>query len=124
MVVGPSGASTAIWIWSAVGEADKTAHALPPTVTEIAVLVPKFTPVTFEDIKDVSYSYQERQRIDYNRQRFVIGTPAEVKSSLDKMATDYQVEELMAANAAFEFEDRLRSYELLAEVVGLQKRSL
>jgi luciferase family oxidoreductase group 1 len=82
----------------------------------------KFTPVTFEDIKDVSYSYQERQRIEYNQQRFVIGTPEEVKSTMNKMATDYQVEELMAANAAFEFEDRLRSYELLAEVFDLKKR--
>ncbi len=83
-----------------------------------------FAPVNYQDIKNTVYSSGEQQRIEYNRQRFLIGTPEEIKPALEKMAKDYQVEELMAANAAFEFEDRLRSYELLANMFKLKKREV
>jgi luciferase family oxidoreductase group 1 len=75
-----------------------------------------FAPVSFEDIKDIVYTPVEQQRIEYNRQRFVIGTPDELHKKLTSMVEEYNVSELMAANAAFEFEDRARSYELLAEL--------
>jgi luciferase family oxidoreductase group 1 len=76
----------------------------------------RFDPVTFEEIKDVQYTPAEEQRIAFNSQRFAIGTPEELRQQLTKLAKDYQVDEIMAVNAAFDFEDRLKSYELFASV--------
>ncbi|MCR6640157.1 MAG: LLM class flavin-dependent oxidoreductase [Sporocytophaga sp.] len=76
----------------------------------------RFDPVTFEEIKDVKFSPAEEQRIAFNSLRFAIGTPEELRKQLTTLADDYDVNEIMAVNAAFDFEDRLKSYELFASV--------
>lgn len=72
--------------------------------------------MTFEEIKDVKFSPAEEQRIAFNSLRFAIGTPEELRKQLTTLADDYDVNEIMAVNAAFDFEDRLKSYELFASV--------
>jgi len=73
-------------------------------------------PVAYNDIKDITYSDGEQGRILYNRQRVITGTPAEMKLKLTKLANDYKVNELIAVTIAEDFNDRLTSYRLLAEV--------
>ncbi|WP_129715110.1 LLM class flavin-dependent oxidoreductase [Pedobacter sp. SYP-B3415] len=70
----------------------------------------------FDDIRDVVYTPAEQERIDYNKQRMVSGTPEEVKERLTELAEAYQVDELMAVTITEHFEDRLSSYELLAKL--------
>ncbi|WP_316847770.1 LLM class flavin-dependent oxidoreductase [Pedobacter psychrodurus] len=72
--------------------------------------------VGWEDIKDVTYSVAEQERINANKQRMIYGTPAVIKDRLTQLAADYDVDELMAVTITEHFEDRVRSYELLAEV--------
>src|SRR5947209_549699 len=59
IVFDPSGASTAIWIRSCDGVADKTAQALPPTVTGIEALLPKFVPMTFARLPGANWVLNE-----------------------------------------------------------------
>lgn len=82
----------------------------------------RLDPVDYNDVKDVVYSPAEQQRIEYNRQRMVLGTPDQVKTALLDYADRYQVDELMLANIASDFEDRLRSYELLADAFALPRQ--
>ena len=49
----------------------------------------------------------------------VVGSPKTVRAALEKLATDYQVDEIMVVTICFDFEKRKRSYELLAEAFGL-----
>ena len=42
-----------------------------------------------------------------------------MRAALEKHATNYQVDEIMAVTICYDFEKRKRSYELLAEVFGL-----
>ena len=71
-------------------------------------------PIGYDDIKQVSYNAAEQERIAHNRQRMLIGTPDVLKEKIDTLLTDYKVNELMAVTITESFEDRLRSYELLA----------
>jgi luciferase family oxidoreductase group 1 len=73
-------------------------------------------PIGYEDVKDEVYTDAEQDRIRYNRQRMVVGKPDMVKARLAQLAIDYDVDEIIAVTIAEHFEDRIRSYELLAEM--------
>ena len=78
------------------------------------------TPVGYNDIKDVIYSPDEQERIKYNRQRVITGTPGQIKLKLTWLAEDYKVDEIIAVTIAEDFNDRLESYRLLAEQFQLK----
>ena len=72
---------------------------------------------SLEEIKAMDYSANQRARIAYNRGRFMAGTPEQLNPKLEKLVADYNVDEIMIATMAEDFEDRKRSYELIAEIV-------
>lgn len=80
------------------------------------------TPVEYDDIKHTIYSNSELQRIKINRARTVFATPDVMKEKLLALALDYDVDEIMLVTYADKFEDRLHSYELLAEMFQLVER--
>lgn len=69
----------------------------------------------YEDIKDHVYTPADLQRLEYHRQRYFIGTPAELKIRLEELASSFQTDEIVVATFAETKEDRLRSYELLSD---------
>ncbi len=74
------------------------------------------SPVGYDDIKHVVYSPAEQERILYNRKRVITGKPDEMKAKLTKLANDYNVDEIIAVTITEDFQDRLDSYRLLAEL--------
>jgi alkanesulfonate monooxygenase SsuD/methylene tetrahydromethanopterin reductase-like flavin-dependent oxidoreductase (luciferase family) len=79
------------------------------------------SPLGYDDVKDAEYSLHEQDRIRYNRQRVVAGSPEMVKIRLTQLAQSYAVDEIIAVTIAENFDDRLRSYQLLAELFNLQQ---
>lgn len=77
---------------------------------------------TPEEALAYSYSDMEIRLIEDNRARQVIGTPEQVKAGLTALAQSYGVDEVMAVTICHDFSARLRSYELLAQVFGLNPR--
>ena len=77
------------------------------------------TPIGYEDVKNETYTLAEQDRIRYNRQRVVTGTPEKVKARLTQLAADYGVDEIVAVTICEDFGDRLESYRLLAEMFEL-----
>lgn len=69
-----------------------------------------------------TYSEVELRRIQQNRQRLIFGTPDKVKSEIEEMSARYDVNEFIILSNCYEFSARVRSYELLADVFGLQPR--
>jgi len=53
--------------------------------------------------------------------RMIIGTPDFVKEKMLSLARDFMLDEIVVATFADTAEDRLRSYQLLAELFGLKK---
>jgi luciferase family oxidoreductase group 1 len=77
-------------------------------------------PIGYTDVKDEVYSLAEQDRIRYNRQRVVAGTPDKVKARLTQLAESYDVDEIVAVTRAEDFGDRLESYRLLAGMFELK----
>jgi luciferase family oxidoreductase group 1 len=76
-------------------------------------------PIAYEDVKDITYTINEQERIMHNRKRVITGTPPQMKQKLTKLAEDYKVDEIIAVTITEDFDDRLDSYKLLAEQFGL-----
>ena len=76
----------------------------------------KLEPINYADIKDVSYNSAEKERIQHNRLRMITGTPKTLKPKLDALMANYDCDELMAVTITENFNDRLQSYQLLAEM--------
>jgi luciferase family oxidoreductase group 1 len=76
---------------------------------------------SFESVKSYEYSSDELRFVQYNRQRMVVGTPDKVKEKVIALARDFEVDEVVIATFADTAEDRLRSYELLAEIFALKE---
>ena len=74
------------------------------------------TSVGYDDIKHVTYSAYEQERIIHNRKRVITGRPDQIKIKLTQLAQEYGVDEIIAVTITEDFEDRLASYKLLAEV--------
>jgi luciferase family oxidoreductase group 1 len=72
--------------------------------------------VIFDEVKDITYTSEEQEMIVFNRQRLFSGTPGEIKPKLDQLISNYKVDELMVTVLTEGSEERLRSYELLADI--------
>jgi luciferase family oxidoreductase group 1 len=73
----------------------------------------------YEDIMDYIFSEQELERIKYNRGRIISGTKDYVRDQLISLATDMGVDEIMVTTMTHSQKDRFRSFELIAEELGL-----
>jgi len=78
---------------------------------------------SYEFVKNNSYSREEMAQIQYNRQRMIIGTIETVKKKLIYLANELEVDEIMMSTFADKAEDRLKSYELLADAFELSTRA-
>ena len=69
-----------------------------------------------------SYKYlvNEWQFIQQYLTNCVDGDPEQVKEGLEKVAEDYQTPDLSVVTICYHYEDRVRSYELVAEACGLE----
>ncbi|MGB1251383.1 MAG: LLM class flavin-dependent oxidoreductase [Candidatus Promineifilaceae bacterium] len=70
---------------------------------------------TIEEAENFPYTPQETAFIRDRAYQSAVGTPKQVKAKIEQLASAYQADEIMALTITHDFEDRLRSYELLAE---------
>ncbi|ARI78860.1 LLM class flavin-dependent oxidoreductase [Halobacillus mangrovi] len=76
---------------------------------------------TPEEALQYPYSHFEEQRIQENRNRMIVGSVEKVKEEIQELAQIYHVDEIIVNTIVTPFEDRLRSYELLAEAFELRQ---
>lgn len=72
---------------------------------------------SIEEAKQYSYTSAEKEMIEDMRAKTVIGNPQEVKQQLTDLQNLYQADELMIVTITYSYEDRVASYELLANEV-------
>lgn len=66
-----------------------------------------------------NYSPYERLRVEANRNRMIVGTPKQVRTQIEQLADSYGAEEVMLVMITYDFQDKLKSYELIAkEMLG------
>jgi luciferase family oxidoreductase group 1 len=76
-----------------------------------------------EEVRNHRFSAEDESHLAFNRNRVVSGTPEQVHAQFTQMAVDYDVDEITAVTITADFQDRLRSYELLAGAFELQAAS-
>lgn len=77
---------------------------------------------SFASIRGHKYTSDELRHIQYNRQRMIMGTPETIKEKFTALAEQFNATEIVVATFADSFEERLRSYELLAQIFELNNR--
>ncbi len=68
-----------------------------------------------ETAMNYPYSHYERLRILENRSRMIIGTPKQARQQIEELANAFGAEEVMLVTIAYNFEDKLKSFELIAQ---------
>lgn len=63
------------------------------------------------------YSPYERKRVEDNRRRMIVGSPARVKDELHRLSEAYETEEIMLVTITYDFNDKLASFRLIAEAM-------
>jgi luciferase family oxidoreductase group 1 len=80
-----------------------------------------FEPMSSADeIVDYRFSPEELFRIEHNKGRIVSGTPASVKLQLTALAETFHAEEIIITTMTYSQQDRVHSFELLAEAFDLK----
>ena len=81
----------------------------------------RFEPMSSEEeIARYTFSQEELVRIQNNSGRIVSGTSKQVKDQLTMLAQEFDVDEIIVTTMTYSLEDRLHSFELLAEVFELE----
>jgi luciferase family oxidoreductase group 1 len=70
-----------------------------------------------EEIAAYEFTPADLERIQYNKGRIVSGTKDQVKQELLELTEEFEVDEIMASCLTFSKADRLRSFELLADIM-------
>ena len=78
---------------------------------------------TIEEALGYNYQPNERAFVRQYSQVCVDGNPQQVREKLDSLAEAYQTDDLSIVTICHSYADRLRSYELVAEVCGLGERN-
>jgi luciferase family oxidoreductase group 1 len=70
----------------------------------------------YEDIRNYQYTGAEKERLPFHRNRYIAGTPDIIKEKFTELAENFDTDEIVVATFADKKEDRLRSYELMANL--------
>src|SRR5579862_1652434 len=116
-------ASIGVAVMCAESEAEADRLAKSRDLSRLRMEQGVFGPVpSVEEAEAYDYSHQERLRIAFNRQRQVIGTPAQCMKKLLAYGASYGVDEFVIVTITHDPAARLRSYELLAREFALLAR--
>ncbi|MEA2316156.1 MAG: hypothetical protein QOD44_345, partial [Solirubrobacteraceae bacterium] len=63
---------------------------------------------------------QGNGRARSEQRRTIVGSPATVRSGLQQVAADYGADEVIVVTITYDHGARMRSYELIAEALGLE----
>ncbi|HEX8503981.1 MAG TPA: LLM class flavin-dependent oxidoreductase [Hymenobacter sp.] len=74
---------------------------------------------TADEVRSYQFTAEDRLHLRHNQGRVVSGTPEQVHAQFTALAAEYAVDEITAVTITADFQDRLRSYELLAEAFKL-----
>ncbi|MCZ6875820.1 MAG: hypothetical protein O7G88_20200, partial [bacterium] len=75
-----------------------------------------------EDALAYPYSVDESAYVRQFSQYYIDGDPQQVKQGLDSISQTYQTCDLSVVTICYDFDARVRSYELIAEVCGLKEQ--
>jgi luciferase family oxidoreductase group 1 len=108
-------------VFAICGKTEEEAERIASSLDLTLLLLERGTTINgiLSPEKAAQYSYDslERKIVQENRKRMIIGDPKQIHDQLLRLSEEYETEEIMLVSITYSFEDRLRSYELIAEEV-------
>ncbi len=107
-----------------VAETDERARYLATTPQQMFLNLIRGNPGPLvPPVEHMEWNALERAAVQAKFRAAIFGSPETVREGLEKFLEETHVDELMVVSNPFEHKDRLRSYELLAELVGVEKKA-
>ena len=78
---------------------------------------------TLEEAADYEFTEDQKENMRTKRSRQLVGTPDSVKQEIETLVTECRADEVVVLTITPRFEDRVRSYELLARAFTLARAS-
>ena len=103
-------------------DTDEEAHAFATSGRMAAILAHEDRPIAVPSVETAQRflaASDGRDSPAMRRRRVVVGTPATVRSELERVARVYHADEVIVVTITHEHRARVRSYELIAEAFGL-----
>ncbi len=105
-----------------VAETDEHARYLATTPQQMFLNLIRGNPGPLvPPVDHMEWNALERAAVQAKFRAAIFGSPETVREGLEKFLEETQVDELMVVSNTFEHRDRLRSYELLAELANVTK---
>jgi luciferase family oxidoreductase group 1 len=109
--------SLGVFVLCADSDAEAESLARCRDVWRLRVERGEFLPFpSIAEAQDYPISHAERERINTRRAHQILGTPERVRAQLGELATRCGAEELVIVSITHDFAQRVRCYELLAEM--------
>ncbi len=96
-------------------QAEHVASSLDLSLAMSAQGMPSSGTPSPEEAGAYEYSKFERLLVEDNRRRMIVGTPDQVTDRLIELTKAYGADEAMLVSVAYQFEDKLTTYRLIAE---------
>ncbi|MDR0267108.1 LLM class flavin-dependent oxidoreductase [Paenibacillus sp.] len=110
-------------IFAVCAESEEEAHRVASSMDLSLLLLEKGgssggTP-SIERALSYPYSPYDQMRVLENRKRMIVGSPEQIKRKIESLCAAYRTDEVMITSIIHRFEDKLKSFRLIAEAFGL-----
>jgi luciferase family oxidoreductase group 1 len=109
--------------WAIAAETSEEAERLAAPARMMFAHLVAGTPIAVPSVDEALAWLEANPAASRRHRRTVLGTPAEVRTGLDRVAEEYRADELMLVNILHDHEARRRSYALVAAEYGLAERA-
>ncbi len=116
---------TAVAAWALCAETDEEAELLASSSRMTLRLLREGTLIPVPTPEKATQWLNEHRRPATGSlpgRRAIIGSPARVREGLEKIAEEYLADEIIVVTITHDHDARRRSYELIAEAMGVQER--
>jgi luciferase family oxidoreductase group 1 len=113
---------TAVAAWVLCADSDEEAHRLAASSRMTLTLLRRGQLIPVPPPEEaIAFLEREGKPVDGSLpgRRGIIGSPEQVRAGIEKLASDYGADEVIVVTITHDHGARRRSYELLAEVMGL-----
>jgi luciferase family oxidoreductase group 1 len=110
-------------VWALCADTDEEARRLAASAKMMFTLFFRGQLIPIPPVeKALIFLEQEADAVEAipHRRRTIVGSPATVREGIEKVARDYEAEEVMVVTITYDHAVRRRSYELIAQTFGMK----
>jgi luciferase family oxidoreductase group 1 len=122
--LGPAHPRIAVGVWVLCAETDEEAQHLATSSQMSFIKLRQGDLIQVPSPETATAWLREQGQLGKGRpgRRTIVGSPEKVRAGIEEVASEYMADEVIAVTITHDHEARRRSYELVADAMGLQPR--